>query len=178
MKTRTRMVAIWAMMAMLLMAFMPLPAKARKGARVEVERNDGTAVRGELLMVKTDCLVVDGQAGGVIVELGDVHAVRIVKESKAGIGFLVGLVGGTLVGYAISSKSPCSGPMLDAGIAAFYMGLPCGALGALIGLEMGNDSVLDINKMKANKFLYKLNLRARIFDASLVETNKYGGLEK
>lgn len=161
-----RRIVAWAMTASLLLAFLQLPAKALKGARVMVERKDSAAVSGELLMVKRNCLVVDGQAGGVIVDLGDVRSVRIVKKSKAGAGFLVGLLGGTLIGYGLSSKSPCSGPMLDAGMSVLFVGLPSGALGALIGLVLGKDPIMKMDETKPQYFLLLLNRHARIIDAS------------
>ncbi len=169
MGTKSRMVVAGVMMASLLSASIQLPAKARQGARVIVERKDGATVSGELLMVKRDCLVVDGQGGGVIVGLGDVHLVRIVKKSMAGAGLLVGLVGGTLVGYGMGRESPgCQSREQSATLSFLFLGLPCGVLGALLGVALGKDSVLEKDKMKPFSFLFALNRCARVYDLSLV----------
>ena len=163
MKTKKRVIAAWALMGALLLASVSLPAKERRGARVKVEQNDGTTVSGELLMVKRDCLVVDGRAGGVIVNLGDVRSVRIVKKSKAGTGLLLGLVGATVIGFVLGRQSPgCQDPELTAGLAAFFIGLPGAGLGALTGLAMGKDSVMNMNEKNQEILLLKLNRHARV----------------
>ncbi len=168
MEKKKRVIAAWAMMGVLLLASISLPARERKGARVKVEQNDGAIVSGELLMVKRDSLVVNGKTGGVIVNLADVRSVRILKKSKAGTGLLLGLVGGTVIGYALGRQSPgCQDPDLTAGLAAFFIGLPAAGLGVVTGLIMGKDSVLNMGEMERGKLLLRLNRYARVPDAYL-----------
>lgn len=167
MSARTRRFLAWSLMAALGLSAAPLAGKERKGARVVVERKDGSSISGELLMVKRDCLVVESQAVGTIVNLGEIGSVRIKKKSKAGTGFLIGFLGGTLVAFGISRDShSCNDAVMDAGLSGFFIGLPAGSLGALIGLGMGKDLVMNVDKRGAETLLIKLNRYARVPDAA------------
>lgn len=167
MKTKKRVLAMSALMAALLLVSLSLPARERKGARVVVEQNDGANVSGELLMVKRDGLVVAGRVGGVIVNLNDVRSVRIVKKSKAGTGLLLGLVGGTVIGYVLGRESPgCQDSWMTVSLSTLFIGLPCAGLGALAGLAQGKDSILNMNEANRKILVSKLNRYARVPDLS------------
>lgn len=167
MKAKSRMIVAWVMMAALLLASAPLSAKERKGAQVAVQREDGSEIRGELLMVKRDGLVIGNGNGGAIVSLADVRSLRIVRRSKGGYGFLFGLIGGTFLGYELSRK----GSDLDAGsnfmMSAAFLGLPFALIGAGIGLIAGTDLVRNPREWEPEAYLAELNRHARSPDAAL-----------
>lgn len=168
MGTKTRMVTAWAMLAALLLAAAPLPARERRGARVVVERKDGSSVSGELLMVKKDGLVVADRGAGAVVGLDDVRSVRIVKKSRAGTGFLIGLLASTAVGFAATRNSQgCNGSSFEFMFWTLVISLPSGGVGALIGSGLGRDPVLKAGELQPELLLGKLNRLARVPDAAL-----------
>lgn len=76
------------------LAGLPLPAaKARRGSTVEVIMADGSVVKGELLAVKSDVLLIyDKDAGqGNSLDLQHVAQIKALKKSKLGKGLLIGL---------------------------------------------------------------------------------------
>lgn len=79
------------------MARLPLPAKERRGSTVVVTLIDGSKVKGELLAVKTDALLVYDSAAhqGKSIELQQVAKVKVLKTFWAQTGLLVGLGVGT-----------------------------------------------------------------------------------
>jgi len=94
--------------------------------------------------------------------------VRIKKKSKAGTGFLLGLLGGTLITYGLSRNAhSCNPSEMDFVMSGLFVGLPAGGLGALIGLGAGNDPILKTDEMKMEKLLGRLNRHACTPDAAL-----------
>ncbi|MBE0665777.1 MAG: hypothetical protein IH584_08110 [Candidatus Aminicenantes bacterium] len=123
----------------------PLHAsRERRGATVEVTMTDGSKVRGELLAVKTDTLLVyDRTAGqGKIIELRQVDRVKVLKKTKFGEGLLIGLVVGVGISFFNSHilKSGMSGHesfYFGLGLSVFppITGLCGGLLGELAGID-------------------------------------------
>jgi hypothetical protein len=130
-----------------------LAAKERRGHDVIVAKTDGTTCSGELLAVKgADLLIMERTTlAGITVNLADVRAVKVVKDSK----FLKGLVMGGLVigapvgalfglaahpkGYVLSRWNEWSDPAQAAvGGAVLF-----GGVGALIGGTAGGLSGID-----------------------------------
>ena len=79
----------------------PLSAKKRKGADIIVQRLDGQQVRGELISVQQDSLLLlDRDSGAdVSVELNKIKIIKIIQKSRTGTGFLVGGAIGALIGF-------------------------------------------------------------------------------
>jgi hypothetical protein len=162
--------AAWGVACALLLAVADLPARQRHGAQVVVELKDGRSVRGELLTVKRDCLAVGNGSGGSLVELADVCSVRIVRRSKGGYGFLYGLIGGTLIGYKTAREI---GDHEVSGEEAFMfgfvlLGLPCAAVGGILGIIAGTDSVRDASEWEPEEYLAELNRHARVRNDDLL----------
>jgi hypothetical protein len=90
--------------------------KDRRGAEVKVRFLDGRIVRGELITVKPDSLLILDKYTGMdtSVELENIREVLIVKKSKflkgAGLGLLIGSAGGGLLGYALGDDPDPSPP--------------------------------------------------------------------
>lgn len=172
MGTRTQSILAWSMMAGLLLASASLPAKERRGAQVVVQRSDGSEIRGELLMVKRDCLVVGEQDKGEIVDLADVSSVRIVRRSKCGYGFLFGLIGGTFLGRELARQGSDLDARSNFKISIAFVGLPFALLGAGIGLLIGADLIRDPGEWESEAYLAELNRYARVPDAALSSGQK------
>ena len=138
-----------ALSAILVLALLTpsLAAKARRGAEIIVNKNDGTIVRGELLAVKgTQLLIMDGLAGGGIsVSLADAKLVKVVNPAGFAIGFLAvvgGGVAGGFIGHAAGthSKNTIAGPAIGTALGA---GIGAGA-GLIVGLVAGSGKKLKI----------------------------------
>lgn len=89
-------------MLVMVLAGLPLPAKERRGSMVEVTLTDGSQVKGELLAVKGDTLlVIDRDTGqGMNFGLEQVAQVKILEKTKF---FLTGLAIGLGVGLVVGS---------------------------------------------------------------------------
>lgn len=114
-------------------------AKERKhGAQVLIQKNDGQTLKGELLAVKEDKLILMDSVslGGISVSVQDVMSVTIVKKSKffqgLGLGFLTGGGTGVLLGF-LSGDDPPGWFSWTAGQKALLGGLALGILGVPIG---------------------------------------------
>jgi hypothetical protein len=85
-----------------------LSARERRGANIVITLKDGQQVEGELIVVKSDSLLLLNPAGkDESVDLVGIRRVTIVRESKAGLGAVCGLlagVAGTII-YASTKKA-------------------------------------------------------------------------
>jgi hypothetical protein len=168
---------------------MPLSAKERKGADLIIQKTDGTQVRGELIAVKQNSLVLMERDSGadVTVDIKDVNIIKIVKKSKTlawgGIGLVSGAVIGVLGGYlsgddytigATRFAHTWPGPPLSytADEKALIFGIACGiiggALGGIGGAFAGADKTIQIegkSDSEIQEILEKLRKQARIRDS-------------
>jgi hypothetical protein len=83
---------------------LPLAAAgSRKGSTVEVTMTDGRVVKGELLTIKMDTMIIHdpGTGKGWNLDLQQVTQVRIKRDSK----FLLGAIVGLIVGLKLSDYS-------------------------------------------------------------------------
>jgi hypothetical protein len=79
-------------------------AAKKKGAQLVIEKKDSQVIKGELLRVKENSLLLmtSGSVTGVTVDINEIIKLRIKRKAKFGKGALVGfLVGGSL-GLALS----------------------------------------------------------------------------
>jgi hypothetical protein len=118
-----------------------LSAKGRRGAEIIVSRLDGSGVKGELIAVKPDSLLLFGDGRDVSIGLAEVHTLVIVRRSKggllAGIGGAAGAAAGATVGAYVFNKGWDDEPSM------LRNGLVFGALGALAGLLANSVISLD-----------------------------------
>jgi hypothetical protein len=77
-----------------------LAAKERRGVEVVIQTQNGQQVRGELIVVKQNSLLLlDSRSGAdVSVDIVNIVLVKIVKKSKAGQGALFGFLAGAGLG--------------------------------------------------------------------------------
>ena len=152
-----------------------LYAKERRGAELIVEKKDGQSVRGELITVKENSLLLLSDSGAdVSVEIGDVKIITIVYKSKfwkgAGYGLLAGgacgVAGGIIGGDDSSSLESFSFSTENkAVIAGIALGLAGVVLGGIIGASEGKDEIILIEGMsnsQIKKALEKLRKKARV----------------
>ena len=119
---------------------LPLPAaRWRKGSTVVVTMADGGVVKGELLAVKSDTLMVYDQDAdqGRSLDLRQVAQVKVLKKSKLLLGLAVGLG----VGLGFCALNPEMAGHGSAEIRSNYImvtslfGLCGGLLGAFVGIS-------------------------------------------
>lgn len=114
-----------------------LAAKERHGADMILAMTNGRAVKGELIAVKKDSLVLLTSSFRLAesIYISEVRSIKIAKKSNAGngaiIGFLVGGVTGALLGSEIGKYR---GGLLNFSTASTIGG---GALGGLVGAGGG-----------------------------------------
>ncbi len=97
------LLAFSALVMIILSACLPLAAGERRGATVEVTMADGSQVRGELLAVKTDIMIIydPGAGRGWDLDLQQVTQIRIKRDSK----FLLGTIAGLVIGLRLSDHT-------------------------------------------------------------------------
>jgi hypothetical protein len=126
-----------------------LAAKERRGHNVIVAKTDGTTCSGELLAVKgADLLIMERTTlAGITVNLADVRAVKVVKDSKFLKGLVMGLVigapVGALLGLAAHPKGYWLYGSIDQAMRAVGGATLFGGVGALIGGTAGGLSGID-----------------------------------
>jgi hypothetical protein len=105
---KKRSTVLLTLVTVVALAGMPLAAAgSRKGSTVEVTMTDGRMLKGELLAVKTDTMIVyDPRTGkGECLELQQVAHVQIKRDSKFLLGAIIGLVVGMKIAdYTIKSE--------------------------------------------------------------------------
>jgi hypothetical protein len=156
----------------LLIFSMTLTAKERRGSEVVVHFKDGQQVRGELIAVKQNSLLLKESEKGtdVSVEVSEIKVIIIVKKSKAVtgaiVGGVVGVIGGVALGYAseYSEYGEIAHPstLVKAGL---FLGAVCAIAGMLVGIPLGIDQTVQIEGKTdpdINKLLEDLRKKARV----------------
>jgi len=159
-------------------------ARERQGGIVQIDRKDGITIRGELIAVRGNSLLVEANAMEFSnTPIAEINNLSIKRNSHVAGGVILGLLGGTLLGAAIgyfgTSPAPQStnlwsklmpdfrqtfGALYGAGVGALAGGLTGGG----IGLAQSSDIVL-IERghclMTEAKVLKKLRSQAKVPDA-------------
>ena len=143
----------------------------KKGAELAVEETDGQQVRGELIAVKQNSLLLlDSEAADVSIDVSKIKNITIVKKSKvflgAGLGLLIGAVAGAVIGKSIEEGHdiPVVGPTAGAGIIG---GVAAGVIGGLIGASAGKDNTIQIegkSDSEIKEILESLRKKSRVSD--------------
>ncbi len=149
----------------------------RKGADLIVQEKDGTQVRGELIAVKQNSLLVSGYVSGPdisltgpggwdiwSVDIADISEITIVKKWKYGKGFLIGSAIGAGLGW-----TPALIPTVEEKFAAMLYGATVGALiagglGVIISWFSSFDKTIQFtgkSDTEIQEILEKLRKKAR-----------------
>ena len=120
----------------------------KKGADLIVQKTDGIQIRGELIAVKENSLLLLNRLSGtdVTVDVSDIRLIKIMQKSNTlsygVLGFFVGGMIGYAIGYDQGNKSkiqiisPSYTGLAGAGIGSVLAGLG----GVLIGAMVSNSS--------------------------------------
>jgi hypothetical protein len=128
-----------------------LYATERHGADLAIQKTDGQQIKGELIAVKGNSLLLKEQHSGadVTAAVGEIKKITIVKKSKTGkgalYGFGIGAVGGALAGgllvepseYEKCVNNECYTEKESRVNNAIFGLIFLGAVGALTGLIVG-----------------------------------------
>ena len=160
-------------------------ANEKKGAEILIQRIDGEKVRGELIAVKQNSLLLKERNSGADVTeaVGEIRTITVVKKSKVleqgGMGLLIGgavgvatctfaLYFGTVIGIAWETYE---GTEIFVNYALPYGLLGGGIIGALIGVvtgaSAGKDETLQMegkSETEIRGILENLRKKARIPD--------------
>jgi hypothetical protein len=145
-----------------------LLAKERRGAELAVQKLDGQQVRGELIAVKQDSLLLldSSTATDVSIDTLDIKTIKVVKKSKTvlgvGLGLVIGGAVGALAGYGGSHLFWHSEERQTWAWMGGVVGL---VSGALIGIALSGPETIQVEGKSAAEtkdILMKLRSKARI----------------
>ena len=152
----------------LMMLSVNLYAKERQGAKISVLKKGGQKIKGELIAVKEDSLLLlESESGAdVTVNVKDIIEIRTMKKlpflTGASIGLIIGGAFGVMYVSAFSSEA---GEMTGLGIGLLIAGstaLVGGAIGQMAGTRRYVITVMTDLEIQAA--LDKLSKKARIRD--------------
>ncbi len=140
-------------------------AQVRKGVKLGIQKNDGQQVKGELITVKKDSLLLlDSETNeDITVQIADIKAITVRKKSK---GFQVGVYG-ILVGVLYGSVTRNPYKYEDRSQKQWLTGALGGAAGVVLGTVLGINKRIQIqgkSDPEIQKTLEKLSKKARIPD--------------
>ncbi|GAH61129.1 unnamed protein product, partial [marine sediment metagenome] len=129
----------------LMMLSANLYAKERRGAKLIITKKDGQQIKGELITVKPNSLLLLNTEGkDVSVDIADINVIRIVKKSmyRMGMGMVIGGLTAAGIGALIGfSKGDDPNLAIQWGLTAegkaLVYGLLVGGLGIFLGGIIG-----------------------------------------
>lgn len=153
-------------------------AKERRGAVLLIQKKDSREIKGELIVVKPNALLLlDSITGAdVSVDFRDIAVITIVKKSKTLVGATFGAFAGGGIGAAVIPMIGKPAPIIFSSMFAdertIVKGLLFGSiigtvLGGAIGASEGIDIKIKIKGMsevEINEAMGKLRKKARIRD--------------
>lgn len=144
----------------------PIVAKERRGIELEILKTDTQRIRGELIAVKENSLLLlDSKGADIAVALSDVVVIKIVKKSKAHLwGFLIGAGSGAILGSKFTWPESNKKLTVVGGVIFGAIGL---LVGGIIRSVAGKDEIirLDVKSPEeVKRILEELRSKARIPD--------------
>jgi hypothetical protein len=145
----------------------------KQGAYIEVQKQDGAIIKGELLAVRRNMIIIQVSSYGSyeFIDLSDIALLQIQKKSRllgASLGFLRGSITGTVIG-------DLSATSISHRTKKRTITIMGGAVGGLIGALFGHSKGTPVNKSETYIFkgksqveisaiLSEINSKARIRD--------------
>ena len=156
----------------LVMLSVNLYAKERRGAKLIVTKTNGQQIKGELITVKPNSLLLLNTEGkDESIDIADIKVITIVKKSKVGKGALYGLLIGGVIGALEGIREGKDAFIFSSSELAAMGALVFGLLGALLGAGIeavaGTDKTIQIegkSDLEIEEALDKLRKKARIRD--------------
>jgi hypothetical protein len=150
-----------------------LMAKERAGAELEVMKTDGNSVRGELIALKQQSLLIKewGTQADESIDIRNAKYIKIVGKSNILKGGLTGFLAGGVLGAVLGAVSPTGSA---SGKTRYVLVLTGGfaGIGGIIGTIVGGIShpgkkiqVEGKNDAEINAILKYLSSKARVPDA-------------
>ena len=153
-----------------------LYAKKRRGAKLIITKKDGQQIKGELITVKPNSLLLlDTEGKDVSVGIVDTKVIKIVKKSQVSLGAGIGgAIGGGIALHKIVSAYKAEDG--DGGFISYFLlgslvvpaALIVGAaFGGIIGALVGTDKVIyftEMTDLEIQETMDKLRKKARIRD--------------
>lgn len=139
-------------------------AKEKKGATLIIQKKDGTRVKGELIAVKENSIILLERRSGVDITLDtrEIYTVRIYRNSWFPAS--LGLISGIAIGVEVSNQiDPQTRTFMD--FAPFFALLGISMAGLTVGLVAGADTTFQIegkSKSEVQDTLEKLRKKARV----------------
>ncbi len=159
---------IVAALVLLLISLPPsLAAREKRGAELVITKKAGQLVRGELIAVRPDSIVVFVSEGkDESVDIAEISTIKIVRKSKALKGLLYGFASGAVTGVALTALPPnLDEYALNYLFSGLFLGAVGGAVGLAVGAGLGSDQVIAFAGLPAkekDRILAKMNRLARI----------------
>lgn len=135
----------------------------KHGVELIIVKKDGEVVRGELIAVKPTSIVTMEAVADLSIDVKDIKLIKIVSRIEkfrwSGIGFIVGGVGGAMIGAA--GENPT-------GVSIGALSVCSGILGLLAGVIGANAGVVETIQIEGKspeeigEALQKLNRLARL----------------
>jgi hypothetical protein len=148
-------------------------AQKRQGVQLEITKTDGTEIKGELIAVKENLLLLmDSLSGGdVSTDIREVRKIVIINESRFKNGLLYGLLWGgsvgAIIGFASYGKGDWFSRTDQTVIASLVFGGAGVVIGGLAGLSSGINETIKIEGSPPEKLALireKLRKKARFPD--------------
>ena len=144
-------------------------SERKNGSTLIITKKDGHKIEGELIVVKPNSLLLlDRYGGDVLIEIADIRTIKIIKKSKAKLGYIIGGTVGMGIGVLVA-LSPSSGEDYSIVWTGVLLGsllaIPGSILGGIVGAAAGIDKTIQIEGMSDSEIkeaLDKLRKRARI----------------
>ena len=148
----------------LLICSVDLTAKERRGTELVIQKLDGQQIKGELIAVKQNSLLLLSPEGAdVSVDIKEINAIKVVKKPQllmgAGVGLLVGVGFGTIIGG--SGKEW----IIVGGIGGLILGLASVSIDFLLGNAGKTIQIKGKPDTETKAVLEKLRRQARITNA-------------
>jgi hypothetical protein len=121
-------------------------AKKKQGAQLVITKTDRTEIKGELIAVKENLLLLMDSLSGadVSADIREVIRIGIIKESRFTNGLLYGLLAGGSYGAIMGMGSSDYGNGNDALVTALISGGAGVVIGGIIGLAIGKYETIQI----------------------------------
>ena len=144
----------------------------KQGANLLIEKKDGQFIKGELITVKPNSLLLLNTEGkDVFVDVEEIKIITIIKKSRVGKSILYGTLIGVSLGVSVAlvagrDYEPETKPLIvvGGGILGVFIGF---AAGAFTGAHLSEDIPFQIETMADSEIqetLEKLRRKARIRD--------------
>jgi len=148
-------------------------SKERRGAKLIITKLDGQLIKGELITVKPNSLLLlDTEGKDVSVDIADIRAIRTMRKSKALLGAGIGFGAGALLGPLLAPVIFHAWHEEYDGPGVLLIEIPVGSaigaiLGGITGALLGKDKTIQIEGMSDSEIqeaMDKLRKKARIRD--------------